>query len=137
MLPLWEATKTRPWGSSGSAKAALAVSMRPLRGLTRPMLLGPSTRVPLLRARSPRRFSRAVPSAPDSEKPPASTVTTFTPRRTHSSTVGSTLSVGVRTKTWSGTSGRSDSEGQACASCTVGRRGLMGYTVPAKPERCM
>ena len=113
MLPLCEATKTLPAGTSGSAKAALAVSTSRVRGLTTPRQLGPRMRMPVCRAMSASCCSRAAPCAPVSEKPLASTETSLTPRRAHSATVSSTVSVGVSTYTWSGTSGRDASEGQA------------------------
>ncbi len=126
MLPLCEATNTLPWGMSGSANAALAVSTRPLRGLTTPRLLGPRMRRPLSRAMACSWRSRSTPSAPDSEKPLARMVTSFTPSRAHSRTVSTTVSVGDSTNTCSGTSGSADRLGQAGSPCTSARRGLIG-----------
>ena len=130
MLPLCEATNTLPVGRSGSANAALAVKVSPLAGLTTPRLLGPSTRTPVVRQSSCSAASRNTPSGPDSANPLAKTVTSLTPSRAHSFTVSSTLSVGVKTNTCSGTSGKSASVGQACSPCTMGRFGLIGYTLP-------
>ena len=67
MVPECEAKKVRPTGMSGSAKAALAVSITPSRRLTTPRLDGPITRMPVsaatvaagaARARRPPRRSR-------------------------------------------------------------------------------
>ena len=49
MVPECEPTKMRPTGMSGSAKAALAVSITPSRRLTTPRLDGPTTRMPVSR----------------------------------------------------------------------------------------
>ena len=46
MLPLWEATISRPGGSPSSAKAALAVSASGVWVSMSPKLFGPSSRVP-------------------------------------------------------------------------------------------
>ena len=126
MLPLCDATKTLPLGTSGSAKAALAVSTRPLRGWTTPRLLGPRMRRPVERAICRSCCSRCAPSGPDSEKPLAKMVTTPTPSRAHSRTVSSTVPVGESTKTWSGTSGKAARLGQAGSPWTWLRCGLMG-----------
>jgi hypothetical protein len=53
-------------------------------------------------------------------------VTTFTPKAAHSRTAGITVSVGVSTKTWSGTSGRLCRLGQAGRPWISARLGLMG-----------
>ena len=96
IVPECEPTKMRPTGMSGSAKAALAVSITPSRRLTTPRLDGPITRMPVSPATSRRRCSRAVPSAPVSEKPAARMVAIFTPARPHSATASITASVGSR-----------------------------------------
>ncbi len=125
-LPDWDATNDGPTGRSGSANAALAVSSMPLRGLTTPMLFGPTTRTPYRRATSSSSSSRSRPSGPPSPKPPDSTVTSGTPASPHSRTVSTTRAVSVRTKTWSGTSGSEAMSGQARSPSTVSRRGLTG-----------
>ena len=61
MVPECEATKMRPTGMSGSAKAALAVSITPSRRLTTPRLDGPISRMPVSAATSRSRCSRATP----------------------------------------------------------------------------
>ena len=71
IVPECEATKVRPTGMSGSANAALAVSITPSRRLMTPRLDGPTMRMPVSAATSRRRCSRATPSAPVSEKPAA------------------------------------------------------------------
>ena len=52
MVPECEAKKVRPTGMSGSAKAALAVSITPSRRLTTPRLEGPISRMPVSAATS-------------------------------------------------------------------------------------
>jgi len=81
MLPLCEAAKTRPSGKSFSSKAAFAVSITRVRRSTTPRLEGPTMRMPVRAQVSRRRVSRAMPSAPASAKPSASTVATLDAER--------------------------------------------------------
>ena len=126
MLPDWDTASVLPTSGSGSAKAALAVSISPLRTLTTPRLLGPTTRVPEPAIIDRRVAVSAWPSGPLSVKPSARIVTTDTPSSTHSARMPGTCAVGAITKACSGTSGRARSDGQARSPCTSGRLRLTG-----------
>ncbi len=82
-LPLWLTTAQLPARSLSTAKAALAVSAIGGSVLTVPMLLGPTSRMPLSRTMRARSSCSEAPAAPASAKPPARIEATFTPRRPH------------------------------------------------------
>jgi len=95
IVPECEATQVRPTGMSGSANAAFAVSITPSRMLITPRHDGPTMRMPVSDATSRRRCSRAMPSAPVSEKPAARMLAILMPALPQSRTVSTTASVGT------------------------------------------
>ena len=79
-LPLWLTSPQVPTRSRSTAKAALAVSAIGGSVLTVPMLLGPTSRMPVSRTMRVRSSCSEAPATPASAKPPARIDATFTPR---------------------------------------------------------
>ena len=83
-LPLWLTSPHVPARNVSTAKAALAVSAIGGSVLTVPMLLGPTSRMPVSRTMRTSSSCSEAPAAPASAKPPARIDATVTPRRPHS-----------------------------------------------------
>ena len=83
-LPLWLTNPQLPVRNVSTAKAALAVNATAGSVLTVPMLLGPTSRMPVSRTTLARSSCNEAPAAPASAKPPARIDATFTPRRPQS-----------------------------------------------------
>ena len=79
-LPLWLTSPQLPARSLSTAKAALAVSAIGGSVLTVPMLLGPTSRMPVSFTMRSSSSCSDAPAAPASAKPPARIDATFTPR---------------------------------------------------------
>ncbi len=130
MVPLCDTKLVVPAGKDSISRTAFAESATRPGTSMRPMLLGPSSRTPSARARAASRPWRAAPLLPASAKPPASTVTTFTPRAPQSSSAPSTDSLGVRMYAWSISPGASARLFQARSPSTSARAAFTGTMRP-------
>ena len=125
--PDWDCMAMRPGVDAYGEK----VASRPMAVLTTPRQLGPTSRMPLRRARS--RSSACAATSPTSPNPALSTTTPATPFAAHWRTTSITAAAGTATTAKSTAPGMSSTVGYALTLATCSAPGLTGYTGPANP----
>ena len=91
--PDWQKKPIRPAGGTLGARVALSRVAGSV--LMRPRQLGPSTRMPLARARATNVRWATAPAGPASAKPAASTISPWTPLAWHDATTSATDDAGT------------------------------------------